>query len=449
MVWCLTGHTTDARGVHEEVAAPTTFEKLEQLVFSTSIVTSGMTKAIVHRDRGYSFKSMEEINQFNVRSSDVIEGSGQVIVLREAPLESVYWWPVESPDGAVEFIRVLAKTLSAELSDPRSVVILRNKASALEKALAQRDLFQIYGLVTLAGSRAPDAGTRALAVRLERLIGEAFYQVLLSKSEYLELRELLPTRVPPHFAARSSGTLVEDYLPLRAIADDTSWTEVPARGKPFRHFRDYRGRSFIRVYIRAPEDAPQEFLVQWRELFKQYGRRLHTSAVRQRPAEGLETMLVRSFGVFLISGEYMDSYWPEEVILRIFKYSDPRMDHETSDFRGTLFYQYKLSRRGALAEPASLGLVRVYDDDVRFFGFFGDVPDPSNSYSDTVTTMRVNCISCHSELFYGLSTIFSFERDPDATEDPSNALISVQADGSYRLTTKEAGSLWRWIRGAR
>jgi hypothetical protein len=109
--------------------------------------------------------------------------------------------------------------------------------------------------------------------------------------------------------------------------------------------------------------------------------------------------------------------WPEEVTIRRLKYATERVDYSSSDFRGTQFFQYKLSRALVRKNPASLGLRRIRDDDWQFYGFYGDVPDRGNSYSDAVTTMRGNCIACHSELFYGLNTVFSFERDPDKSAE--------------------------------
>jgi hypothetical protein len=58
--------------------------------------------------------------------------------------------------------------------------------------------------------------------------------------------------------------------------------------------------------------------------------------------------------------------------------------------------------------------------------------------------MRANCITCHSELFYGLNTIFSFERNPRPSEsinqvDPG--LLKVRSDAQMVLDTEEARSL--------
>lgn len=153
-------------------------------------------------------------------------------------------------------------------------------------------------------------------------------------------------------------------------------------------------------------------------------------------------MLVRTFGVFMEDGTYRDSHWPEEVLIRAFKYQNPKVDISTSDFSGTVFYQYRLAREALKSKNNFLGLVRVRDDDREFFGFFGSVPDPKNAYSATTTTMRSNCISCHAELFYGINTVFSLERDPlGESRADSNDIWRELATDEYELRTKEFVSL--------
>src|SRR5262249_19788240 len=61
-----------------------------------------------------------------------------------------------------------------------------------------------------------------------------------------------------------------------------------------------------------------------------------------------------------------------------------------------------------LDDPPSLGLCRVHDADGQFYGFFAEVPERNST--EHLTTMRANCISCHSEVLYGASTIFSLCR---------------------------------------
>jgi hypothetical protein len=271
---------------------------------------------------------------------------------------------------------------------------------------------------------------------------------MLTENEYRTLLRSLPRAIPRKFATVSSRSLKEDYLPKRALFPDRSWLEIPPQGRPFRHFTDYDGRSFVKVFMRAPGRSLEQISALWADLYGKYGEQLHISHVPEETPPGLETMLVRTFGVFLENGSYRDSFWPEEVIIRVFKYPAAQLDMTTSDFRGTIFYRYRMVRAALLNEPPSLGLKRIHDDDLQYFGFLGDVPDRRNAYSTGVTTMRCNCIGCHSELFYGLPTIFSFERDPhfqSKNTSPGGDMLQVRSVNDYELTTKEYQSLKKWF----
>ena len=392
--------------------ADSSIERISNFVFAPTVIASGYTQALVYADRGYSFESLEEINKYNIRSAYVIEGTAQQLDLADRPIESQYWWSVHTQGGAEQFIRGLALTLQPELSGNRQPDVQVPRA-VLAKALAQRDMVHTYGLLVAAADTTSDPDARMLATRLERLLVNTIGLLLLSESEFRELRSLLPKRVPNRFSTVPADTLSASYLPSRVIAEDDSWMEMPNGGEPFRHFTSYGGRSFIKIYLRSAQLTTNEIADLWRSLFQRYGEDLHTTGIEEATPPGFETMLVRTFGVFLVGGEYADSLWPEEVTIRRFKYATDRVDSASSDFRGTQFFQYKLARSLALRKPASLGLRRIRDDDWQFYGFYGDVPDRGNSYSDAVTTMRGNCIACHSELFYGLNTVFSFERNPD------------------------------------
>jgi hypothetical protein len=146
----------------------------------------------------------------------------------------------------------------------------------------------------------------------------------------------------------------------------------------------------------------------WAKVTRRFGMSVTVSAAVPRLPAGTQTVLLRTFGVFLDDGSYADSRIPEEVLVRIFKYSEAKLDPDTSDGLGTLHYQYKLRRHRLLRDPASLGLCRIHDTDGQFYGFFAEVPETSST--EHLTTMRANCISCHSEVLYGPSTIFSLCR---------------------------------------
>ena len=449
-IWVVAVSATTACSYHSHESAVTTYEKLSDLVFSRSVPTSAVTDAFIYKDFNYPFRNLQDINLYNRESAHAVDGTAQRIYLEDAPLESPYWWTVESSAAGAEALITEMMSVFADFPGPDQTPrhFSADWGSVLRKALAQRDLFQIYSLVDTARERAASARSKTDAVRVERLLAALFESTLLTEDEYFRLRKQLPTREPVGFASQPSTSLAVNYLPLPVVGQDPSWVEIPQGDVPFRHFTIYGGRSFIRVFVRAPNLDARQIGSLWSELFRTYGSTLHTKAVQQPVPRGMETLLVRTFGVFLRNGDYRDSTWPEEVIIRKFKYPTATLDMETSDFRGTLFYQYKMSRRRLLASPATLGLRRIRDDDPVFFGFLTDVPDRHKAISDTVTTMRSNCIGCHEELFYGLNTIFSFERDPGRDVKSSNvgAILKTTSNGSYRLQTSAAVQLQDWLR---
>jgi hypothetical protein len=436
---------SEGRNLSIDSSAPAvaTMHRLTRFVFDTSVPASGTTRALGFRDQGYAFESLEQINKYNVQSSRRRETTTRSLQLTTAPLESSYWWRIRHNSEADGFVRGLAAVLhTSSLSDQSAQTV--SSQSVLQKALWQRDLFQTYGLLQSArsGLSAPDSLSLADDAELE--IARLFKLTLLSSGEYQALLKLRPQRVPASFVAESDFDGSQNYLPNTVIAVDRSWLEIPGTGEPFRHFKDYGGRSFIRVYVRARDLSTRQVQKLWTRLFERHGANLHTSAVGEEVPIGFESVLVRTFGVFLRDGSYRNSYWPEEVIIRQFKYPASRVDLGTSDFRGTLLYQYRMSREALLTNPHTLGLRRVAVDELQFAGFFGDVPDPHNAYSDLITTMRANCISCHSELFYGLNTVFSFERDPRSRA--TNNLLRAGVDGRYELLTPEYKSLQSRLR---
>jgi hypothetical protein len=410
-VCCCGCRTADEVAAEPPAAASNTLARLRNLVFTRSTTTSGNTQAILYKERGYAFMNFEEVNEYVNRSRRQVQGTAHTFELEDDPVESPYWWKARTDSGATELIHLLADAFPPGKNAADTLRVPRAH-SVLEKALAQRDLLQTYSLVWWASQRVTDDSTRAVALRLESMIATALGSVLLSEADYGALKALLPKAVPANFTSRQTYSLAQNYLPLRVLATDDSWLEIPHTAEPFRHFTEYGGRSFVRIYVHAPNVSNEELTQVWQRLYDAYGNRLHVHAIKESTPPGMETMLMRTFGVLLRDGTFRDSFWPEEVTLRIFKYPRAQLDPETSDFSGTLFFRYVLSRSALLANPASLGLRRTWDDDIQFFGFIGDVPDRWHALSDTVTTMRSNCIGCHSPVFYGLNTIFSFERNP-------------------------------------
>jgi hypothetical protein len=416
-------------------------------VFSRYQRTDGITSGIVDRDRGYAFASMDSVMDYNHEARRIVHGSAENFELADSPIESPFWWATKSPEGANEFLRSLAQALSS-LGECSGERIGGRPHTLLEKALNQRDLLQALELILLAQLEADDKGAREVSIRPTDLIARALRACLLSEAEYRALLALRPRRVSEQFSTDATFSLLKNYLPERVVSEDLSWLEIRSGDRPFRHYLAYGGRSFVKVYIKAPGESNEALRELWTKLYNEHGVRLHAESVVENTPAGMETMLVRTFGVFVTDGTFRDSTWPEEVTMRIFKYARPQLDMSTSDFRGTLFFRYVLSRTALLADSSSLGLVRRWDDEREFLGFMGDVPDRQHAISNVVTTMRSNCIGCHSILFYGLSTVFSFERDPQRRPSQVALQPSLAAQSVVdRPTPNELADVFRLISG--
>jgi hypothetical protein len=402
-----------------ETRSEDTLETLREVFFPRTVQASGLTRAFRFLDDGYPFESLEAVNRYNVEAGKSAQNSSVTIELPDFPIESPWWWGSDDSQATIVLMRQLVPRLRDELA--MRAPMLSHERTGLDKALAQRDSFHIFHLVSKIANAAKDEETRRVALEIKRLTAMITASLAFTRREYRELVAMVPRNPDGFVAIRPGFNLVPNYLPLRAVADDDSWAEIPAIGRPFAHFVAHDGRNFNRVFIRIPNSPPSAVTKLWRALFAEHGLDLHAVSTTTPAPVGMETLFVRTIGVFLSDGQYVDTRWPEEVTMRIFKYPDQTLDKTTSDFRGTLFYQYKLSRAALLKNPRSLGLRRISDDAPQFAGLLGDVPTRRGAYTNGVTTMRANCIACHEELFYGVNTVFSFGRNPAWIKKPYRA----------------------------
>lgn len=286
--------------------------------------------------------------------------------------------------------------------------------SPLEKALFQRDIVQaISFLQTATDSLKRESSLRANAIIMQReLIQLVIDQLLLASDEWDAFQAQRPRTIDPmRYTTVNTWDVSDDYLPEAVLDTDSSWLQLPIESDATRHSQVYRGRSVIHLLLRIPGVAPREMIAWWEEVNAACGDRLLVDPCEPVP-KGTETMLIRTFRILLENGEWVDSGYPEEVLIRTFQYAHPRLDLHTSDFRGTNQYQYKLSRRMQLERPSSLGLHRIRHENPQFLGFFSEVTDPYHSLGAPLTSMRHNCINCHSPLFYGTNTMFFLRVKP-------------------------------------
>ncbi|MBI1916756.1 MAG: hypothetical protein HYS12_18780 [Planctomycetes bacterium] len=417
-------------------------DRLLREMFPTSIACSGVTNAYAARDTPPAFKDLSEVFAHHSRGINRAPQALQAIEISDDYLES-YWLTLDEANGrAKELLQRAGRIESLARSLCESPLRF---PTPLEKALFQRDVFQMCLVFVKAVEAASDAKSRSRAVEALRALAVLWRAVWFRDEEFRALAALRPTRVDEtRFTTASSFNLHSAYLPQRVLSEEAGWYEVPFDSTPASHFVDFEGRSFIRVFIKPPGMSHAAFRSYRDRMVREYGTRLVlTGKVPPLPAK-TETLLVRTFGIFLWDGTYADSGFPEEVLLRLFKYDRTRLDLATSDFRGTLFYQYKMRRRDLLARTRSLGLRRIRETDAQFFGFLAEVPDAREANSETLTIMRNNCVSCHSEALYGVSTVFSLARRDAGAGKPGvvqGGLLEVVGTNRFRLKTPEFKAL--------
>jgi hypothetical protein len=425
--------------------------ELIRIIFPTTVYPSGYAKAYVDRARPMKFASKDDALLYHAAS--INSGSVCTEPFEKAREATESFWRAAHPgDGRAQElfqqtgrIETLSRDMLADKSKPTSL---------WEKALWQRDLICSLQAVlhcqdTMAsrGASAPGVHKQTWDAAKEALLA-SIEQAIFTAAEFDELQaELpLPSNSKP-FVSRCGYALTEDYLPRvvwqRSGARDPSfWHELPSDEDPGLHFQAYGGRSFVRIFVMTPHMNAAEFFAYWAKVTKRFGMNVTVSAAVPTLPVGTQTVLLRTFGLFLDDGSYADSRIPEEVLVRIFKYTGATLDPRTSDGLGTLHYQYKLRRHRLLNEPATLGLERVQDADGQFYGFFAEVPEPNST--EHLTTMRANCIGCHSELLYGASTIFSLCRHSPAKFSPGHGEpggVGARVEGGHMEKMSRRGWL--------
>lgn len=361
-------------------------------------------------------------------------------------LES-YWLSASRRNGrADELLSLLASKHVADMvrslaSSPLAF------SSVLEKALFQRDVHQMYAVVHAAlkltnTAEFQDVGRKTLFELAGLCLG-----VRLTHAEFAALRRMRPTDITnSNFSDADPFNAKTNYLPQPVFGPARGWYSMDVQQDQTQHFRGFRGRSFIHIYLRIPGWTKSECREYWRRSERSLeGNMTLIGRLDPLPA-GTETLLVRSFGVFLDDGTYADSGFPEAVAIRAFKYEVAQFDPSTSDYRGTVAYQYKMSRGALLTDTSSFGLRRIGDNELTYVGLFGDIADRERTqFGDPVTTVRFNCIGCHSTVRYGAGTIFTLTIDPDATgaESEGRWLQPTDREGFFILSTPEARELDR------
>ncbi len=402
------------RSSTEDGESPYVFDEranqLVRLMFPRYINNFKVSNAYLSRKQPARFSSLQAVLSYVNDSLDGNYPTHEPLDTRWQALDS-YWRTVDPSRGR-------KRTRSGDLNEAERLIASLAKETSFvfrnirEKALFQRDVVAVsqtfQDLIDDGQDDARVLQLRGIADGLTRLLR----RVTFTSPELSALRdEVFGGGQRPPFTTTCTFDLKENYLPDVILKKNHDWFEIPFDAVPARHFIAYGGRCFVRTFLRAPgmsQSAIRDYL---NGIARTFGIGATLSAEVPPLPSGTETVLLRTFGVFMEDGSYADTNIPEEVLVRVFKYrKDQVLDMSTSDYRGTMLYQYKMRRAKLIREPGTLGLERLGEDSVQFYGFFNEIPDLSESRDETLTTMRANCVGCHSELLYGASTVYSFCR---------------------------------------
>lgn len=415
--------------------------ELIRVMFPAGVKSNKVAISLLEIESNDEIKSFEDYYRCYFRLN---QAAGTMdLDWRWPPMES-YWLDLVSiPERADQFLggeRIAA--LTAQLTQAKSW-IESNPPDVVVKSVLQRDLYHTFGIVLSAARSAQTPLAKERGQLLLPVLADLVRQLRLSPSEILELslrvKEL------------ESEIRIEDSTPV-ALSDERipayifGETQIGVVRMHFRldehtHFSEYRGRSWFRIYLSVPGWTPGEIEQYWDECWNGVGPRIHVSPVPRDLPAGTETTLVRTMSLFADDWSVFDSGLVEELLIRYFRREKPQYDPGSSDFRGTLHFQYLLDRHRLFSRDQVMGLRRVHDDEPSFVGIFPRTNDLTTSNVEVATQSRWNCLNCHAESVYGANTVFALgHRRLDSLEESlaaNSLIIRNPTTGRFQLLTEE------------
>jgi hypothetical protein len=401
-------------------------DQLQALFFPERITVTGESRAI-YQDPS-DLDSVRDVVELHSQAQEFANRSLYEKEIDRDYLDSYYLLARSNPTLAANVESVAAEAI--ELAE-HLLCQVEYPAEPLEQALFQRDVYQMFMIVNDVYESTNGHDLEVLGARLATL----WRNLAFSRDRYGELRGQIvrhyESAVELHQEFRSEGghsIASVDYW------DD--WLELPYVEKKSLHFGMFRGRSFFKVFLRIPGRSKSEMFSVWTNLYERFGPRLFgTLSGVPEVVPGTETAIVRTIGLLLADGNYVDSGIIETIRIRRFKYPAMTLDWNTSDYLGTSHVNFHLLRRAFLEDPASAGLTKVADDERAFYGLFGTVPNPDGGA--TLTTVRTNCVTCHSQIQYGYNSVFTLGTNPEFRKGAETSLedgrLRILGESEFRL----------------
>jgi hypothetical protein len=344
-----------------------------------------------------------------------IEG-GDVIDFHAWPA-STYWSDAETCDRISTILDgCLADLPRLRPSDP------------LRRAILLRDLWAPFDfLVSRNIARDGDKVTRARRDAICRKLAAVIRALTLSPSEIESLPDNYSVAIESgHFAAKHDGDAAADYLPPRLFTDPDEWQEIDFF-QPSNihediqerfvtlHTRNYKGRSYFRVFYRFPggRTALEDYLkhvdaegIDWKTSAQNGFIRVR-DRVRQIPV-GTEVVLVQLMMTLDDQLRPTPTSIVESVRLRVFRNVDGSAEPPTNTGVGMNVSEYTLKRWLLFDGLKHGGLEREPDEQPIYRVIF--MGDQAPDWGDIGRTQSLvqDCRRCHTGAGQvGVQTIFS------------------------------------------
>jgi hypothetical protein len=363
---------------------------------------------------------------FYIRTSEIPTKRGGAPVRRIEGGDMIDFlaWPGSDYWSTPETCERLSSLLDECLAKPGQV----RPADPVRRAMLQRDLWAPFDfLVSRNIARVGDKETRQRRDNVCRKLAAVIRTLTLTPAEIQALPDTYALAVKSErFAADHQFDPTVDYLPPGLLTNSDEWQEIDffqpndihediQERFITLHTRNYKGRSFFRVFYRFPEGRPQleEYLkyvdangIDWRRS-AQRGFIQLLDGGRQIPV-GTEVALVQS--LITLDDQLRPTPTPivESVRLRVFRNVDGGAELPTNTGVGMNVSEFTLKRRLLFDGLKQGGLEREPDDQPLYrVIFMGDAAPDWGDVGRTLTLAQ-DCRRCHTGAGQiGVQTIFS------------------------------------------
>jgi len=363
---------------------------------------------------------------FYIRSSDIPtkRGGNPVHRIEGGDVIDFLAWPGSDYWSTPETAERLSSLLDEYLADPSRA----RPSDPLRRAILQRDLWAPFDfLVSRNIAREGDKTTRERRDRVCRKLAAVIRTLTLSESEIQALPNTYELAVKSErFASDHRFDPTVDYLPPGLLTSPDEWQEIDffqpndihediQERFITLHSRNYKGRSYFRVFYRFPggRSAIEEYLkyvdddgIEWRRSAQRGFIQLR-DGLRQIPV-GTEVALVQL--LITLDDQLRPTPTPivESVRLRVFRNVDGSAEPPTNTGVGMNVSEYTLKRRLLFDGLKQGGLEREPDDRPLYRVIFMGDNAPDWGDVGRTLTLAQDCRRCHTGAGQiGVQTIFS------------------------------------------